>query len=220
MAVNARHPGELGARAVERLLRTLAFAQVDHAGDSLVLAALEARDADEHRDAAAVLAEVLLFERLQGPCRFQLGGEPLLAFEPLRRRDVGPVQSRSDQIGALEAEHVQEGVVRLDDPAPELPDHDTDDVGVDQAPDPRFALGEVAVEASVLEGDRRLRRDELQHRRSRRHEDTRREGVLEVQGRRPAWHARRAAGRTRSARRSGGCRDRRRTDPARLHRRG
>ena len=66
--------------------------------------------------------------------------------------------------------HAEKCVVGLDDPAVEIPDKDADDVGVDQASNPRFAFREIAVrvrkrqralllgfeQAHVFDGDHRL----------------------------------------------------------------
>ena len=52
-------------------------------------------------------------------------------------------------------------VIGLDDPASALPDHDPDDVGVDQASDPGFPFLEIAVQTGILQRDRRLRCEQL-----------------------------------------------------------
>ena len=50
------------------------------------------------------------------------------------------------------------------------PDADPDDIGVDKAPDLRFAFRQIAVQAGVFQRDRRLRGEQLQHRDPRRRE--------------------------------------------------
>jgi len=71
---------------------------------------------------------------------------------PLRRCRRGPLQSSRHEIVPAIAEHLQEGVIGLDDRAVELRDNDPDDVGVDESPNPGFAL--------------LLRKNETGHRRS------------------------------------------------------
>ena len=66
-------------------------------------------------------------------------------------------------------------------------DEDPDDVGVDQAPDLGFALFEIAVQAGILQRDRRLRGKQLQHRDPGRREGPRGQVVFEVERRRSAW---------------------------------
>ena len=87
---------------------------------------------DQYRDPGAVLAEVFLLERLTlaGLGELLLGAA--LAVMPFRRRLVPPANSAGREIGALESEHAEKRVVRLDDD-PGAPDEDADDVGIDQA---------------------------------------------------------------------------------------
>ncbi len=86
--------GELSQHLVgltQAVLCFLAFRQIEHERDTLVSARLERGDADQHGDAAAVFAEVLLFERFQAPSHFVLW-YPLtqVTGEPFRWREVHP----------------------------------------------------------------------------------------------------------------------------------
>src|SRR5208337_1116873 len=60
-------------------------------------------------------------------------------------------------------------------------DEDPDDVGLDQAPNLSLAFRKVVIKTRVLDGDRRLRGEEFQHRDPRWREGPRREVVLEVE---------------------------------------
>ena len=63
----------------------------------------------------------------------------------------------------------------------EIPDEDSHNVGVDQAPDLRFAFFEIAVKTRILQGDRGLRRQQFQHRDPGRSEDVRGQVIFEVE---------------------------------------
>src|SRR6516165_1007528 len=62
-SVNCRAQTSLGL--TQRLFRPLALRQIEHEGDALVAAFFEHRDADEHGNAAAIFAKILLLERLK-----------------------------------------------------------------------------------------------------------------------------------------------------------
>jgi hypothetical protein len=53
--------------------RRLALGQIDDKGNALAPAFFDSLDSDQHRNAAAVFPEVLLFEWFQAPGRFMLG---------------------------------------------------------------------------------------------------------------------------------------------------
>jgi len=145
------------------LLRTLALGQIDHERHALVAALAEGHRAHQDGNAAAVLAEVLLLERLDGSRRFisaKARSSPARHSPGVQLRPTDPA---GGEILAVVSHHAEEGVVGLEEAAVQVPEADPDDVGVDQAPDLRFPLLEVAVEAGVLQRDGRLRR---QHSRS------------------------------------------------------
>ena len=173
---------EFGARSVQRVLGALALGQVEDVCHTLVSGVLKGRHTDEHGHAAAVFPKVLLLERLQGSAHFELGHPvSFVAITPFRRSQVSPVQATRDEIVTVVSHHGEKRVVRLENPPVDFPDEDPDDVGIDEAPDPRFAFGEIAIQARILERDRGLRGEQLQHRGARRREDARGEVVLEVE---------------------------------------
>src|SRR5581483_11096827 len=63
---------QLHLQGAECFGRALALSQVEHEGNTLGYIVLEACQPDQHRDAAAILPEELLFERLQAACDSQL----------------------------------------------------------------------------------------------------------------------------------------------------
>ncbi len=88
------------------------------------------------------------------------------AAAPFRWRQIRPAQAGRDEILAIITNHAEKRVIGFQNAALELPYENADDIGIDQAADLRFPGREVAIQAGVLQGDRRLRRDQPQHRRS------------------------------------------------------
>ena len=144
--------------------RPLALGQIEHEGDTLVPAFFEGRRAEQHGHTAAVLPEVLLLERLQAPALLVLFHQPRVAVAPFRRRQICPAYATGDEILAVVSHHTEKRVIGLENLTFEIPNEDPDDVGVDQAPDLRFAFCEIAVQAGILQRDRGLRGEQLQHR--------------------------------------------------------
>ena len=60
--------------------------------------------------------------------------------------------------------HAEEGFVGLNNTTFNIQDEDPDDVGVDKASDLRLPFLQIAVQAGVLQRDRRLRRQQFQDR--------------------------------------------------------
>src|SRR5438132_1615177 len=82
-------------------------------------------------------------------------------------------------IGAAVSHDLKKGFVRLNNAAFKIPDRDPDDIGIDQPPDLRLTLLQIAVETRVLQRDRRLRREQLEDRDSIRGERVRGQRVFE-----------------------------------------
>jgi hypothetical protein len=78
-------------------------------------------------------------------------------------------------------QHVQERFVGLDDSAFEIPDADSQNVGVNQTPDLRFAICESPIKSYILERDCPLRRKHLQHSEAIRCENLRCQIVFKVE---------------------------------------
>src|ERR1700756_1894563 len=58
-----------------------------------------------------------------------------MALAPFGRRQIGPAYSARDEILAAVLQHPQKRFVGIDDCTFEVPDEDSQNVGVDQAPD-------------------------------------------------------------------------------------
>src|SRR5262249_21763656 len=115
-------------------VRALAFGQVDNIGDPLVGLAFEASCADQYRHAAAVLPEKFLLAGLHQPGGFELfsliAGMRVL---PFGRRYIEPSKPGL-QILALVPDHAQKRVIGVDKPSVQVPDHDPDNIRIDQPP--------------------------------------------------------------------------------------
>src|SRR5208283_2784453 len=145
----------------QRRLRPLALGQIEHEREALLSTFVEDRRTDQQWHAAAVLAEILLLERPRHSGHPQLlngkGG-------PFRRSEVRPPQSAREEVLAVVSYCAKIGVVGVENLALRIPDANPDNVGVKQAPYLRLALRQITVEMGVLERDRRLGSEELQHR--------------------------------------------------------
>ena len=128
-----------GCQPLSDHLGPLALRQVEHESDTLIPAFLEGRHADQHGDTAAVFPKVLLLKRLKRPGHLVLLYQSRVAIAPLRRREVRPPYTACDKVLMIVPHDVEKGFIGLQNPAVEIPDKDADDVGVDQAPNLRFA---------------------------------------------------------------------------------
>jgi hypothetical protein len=133
----------------QTLFSLLAFAQIQHERDARPL--VERGRADQHRHPAAVLAVVLLLEGDYSPGRLQFCLRERGALAPFGRRQVGPAHPAGDEILPVVSHHLEVGLIGLDDVTLAGEDEDPDDIGVDQAPDPRFPFLKFAVQPAVLE---------------------------------------------------------------------
>ena len=129
------------------LLGALALRQIEHECDALVSFFAERSQTDQHGHAAAVFPKVLLLEWLDCPDHLQLCISPRVALAPFRRRQVRSVQATRDKILSIVSSHAEKRVICLKNATFEIPDDDPDDVGVDQAPDLRFAFFDLSVQS-------------------------------------------------------------------------
>src|SRR5262249_47530260 len=147
------------------ILRPPALSQIENKRDTLVAAFFEARHTDQHGHTAAILPEVLLLERLQAPGHLQLRDPPPpMPVEPFRGRKVRPAQAARDKILTVVSHHAKKRVIGLKNPTSKLPDDDPNDVGVDQTSDLRFPFLKFAIQTTVFQRNRRLRREQLEDR--------------------------------------------------------
>ena len=90
------------------------------------------------------------------------------------------MQAARYEIFAAVSDHIEKSFVRIDDPTLKIPNVDSDDIGVDQSPDLGFAFNDIAVQAGVLQRDRGLRGEQLQHGQPGRREHVRGQVVFQV----------------------------------------
>src|SRR5882724_2687300 len=153
--------GEMRFASPQSLFYALALRQVENEGNTLLLA-FEARSTNQYGHAATILANVFPFKRLQAPGTLDLCQKFLaIAPAPLGHGQIGPAQAARDEILTLVSQHPQKRVIGLENGAIEVPNEDAEDISVYQPPDLRFALGKVAVQASILERHCGLRREQL-----------------------------------------------------------
>ena len=129
----------------ERLFRSLPLGQIDHERYAPIWSFIQRRSADQHRNSAAVSSEVLLLPWLCGSGGHHFGYPPCGVVLPLLRCQVCPAHATRDEIFTIVLYQVEKRVIGLDDPTVDIPDKDADDVGLDQAPNLRFAFCEIAI---------------------------------------------------------------------------
>ena len=132
--------GAVGRGLVQRRL-------VEHEGHGLPAARLDARNADQHRHAAAILANVLLRVGRAGAALARLGHCLLGDLAIFGRRHLVAVDAAGAQIVAVVADDAQVGVVGLDRLAIEVEEHDAGEVGVHHLAQPRLARAQGGVAA-------------------------------------------------------------------------
>src|ERR1700677_151432 len=150
-------------QCVQRLRGPFALSQVKHERDPLRYVVFEGCQANQYRYATAILTVELLFEWLQSTGNSHFRHQDLLAaVPPFGRRQVGPVHTSGEDIFTIVAYDAQEGVVGLENLSLKIPDHDSNDVCINQPADPGFALCKVPVQTSILERDRGLGGQQLE----------------------------------------------------------
>ena len=128
--------GGEGARRLRQrplpVLCLLALGQVEDEGDNRTGRLVEHREPDQHRDARAVLADVLLLPRRGRPGSARLRDRAIIERKVLGRRQHIPAQKAALQVLATVADQLQQGVVGVHDVSVEVADGDSHDVRVDQ----------------------------------------------------------------------------------------
>src|ERR1700732_446132 len=89
---------EVRLRLAQCLFGVLTLRQIEHEGDTLILAIAERRRAEQNRYAAAVLVKVLFLTRLDSSSRLQLCDGPFVGVAPFGRRELRPSQPTRDEI--------------------------------------------------------------------------------------------------------------------------
>src|SRR5208337_209071 len=91
---------------------------------------------EQNGNAGPLLPDVLLLDWWQHSSPLVLLYPMCVAVVPLRRRQVRPADAAGDEVLAIISHHVEKRVVSLKNATIEIPDENSDDVGVDQPPNP------------------------------------------------------------------------------------
>ena len=174
--------GQIRFAASERFFRALPLRQVEHEGHAFVAAVFESGVANEDQHATAVLAEVLLLIVSHGSSPPELL-EPLFVtrLDPFGGCHVSPGEAAAEEILSLVSYDPEKRVVGIEYPSVEIPNEDSDDVGVDHATNSGFAFGELSIEIGIFQRDRGLRGEQLQHRDTGWREHPRGQAILQIQ---------------------------------------
>ena len=156
------------------------FAQVEDEPDALV-STLKQRTSNQHGHAAAIFPEILLLVWLNRPGSLQFYHGAFVALAPFGRRQIGPTHSTRNEIFTAVLHHAQKRFVGSGDRTSEVPDEDSQNVGVDQPPNLLFAIREIAIKPRILKRDCCLRRKNFQHRYALRRENARRQIVFQIE---------------------------------------
>src|SRR6185437_14859137 len=106
---------KLCLKLTQSFCSAFALRQIENEGNTLVPIFLEGCRADQYRYTTAVLAEELLFDRLQTAGHSELWHEPqLVTVLPVVRSQLGPANASCDQVFPVKSHHSQEGIVRLE----------------------------------------------------------------------------------------------------------
>src|SRR5882672_7787897 len=89
---------------------------------------------------ATVLSPVFFFEWLEPAATFLLFDPCVIPVAPVGRRQICPPYTAREQVFTVVAHHAKKFVVGLKNATIEIPDENSDDVGIDKAPDLRFAF--------------------------------------------------------------------------------
>src|ERR1700688_2852179 len=133
-----RH-GELSLPLAQRILRALALRQIEHEGDALVAALFKCCPTNQYGHTATVFSGVFLFARREPAAAFLLLDPGVISVAPVGRRQVRPPYAASNQVIVIVVHHAEKFVVGFKNTTFEIPDENSDNVGIDQTPNLRFA---------------------------------------------------------------------------------
>src|SRR5215831_12865395 len=163
------------------LFRLFALSQIEHECNGFVAAFFEQRTANQHWNAGAVFAKILLLERLKAPGRAQFRQGALVVLAPFRRRQSGPAHIARNQVFTVIPYDTEKRVIGLKNSTFEIGNEDANNVGVDQTPNLPFAICQIEKEPRILERNRGLRGEHLQHRDALGRENARSQIVLKIE---------------------------------------
>src|SRR6266481_9145131 len=148
--------GQIGLTSHQSLLGALALGQIEHECDALVTALFKCCPTNQHGHTATVFSREFFFERLEPAATFLLFDPCVIPVAPVGRRQVRPPYAARNQVFTVVAHHAKKFAVSLKNATFEIPDENSDDVGIDQAANPGLPFPEIVVQAHVFDGDHRL----------------------------------------------------------------
>src|SRR4029077_893028 len=109
----------------------LAPSQVKHEGDTLITSLFECCPTNQYGHTATVLSGEFLFERFEPTATFLLFDPCVIPVAPVGRRQICPPYTAREQVFTVVAHHAKKFVVGLKNATIEIPDENSDDVGID-----------------------------------------------------------------------------------------
>ena len=142
---------------------SLALRKIQHEREACFLGFFKEGDADENREAAAILADEFLFEggSTAGPIEHLDG--VCIGLARFRRRDIRPPQRPGLQVVPRIPCHVQKSIIGFGNGALQVPEKHPDDVGIDQALDAGMVFPHVGIESRIFQRDGSLGGQQFQH---------------------------------------------------------
>src|SRR6266568_9407094 len=131
-------------------LYPLALSQIKYVGNTLVTAIFKCCPTYQYGHTATVFSREFFFEWLEPAATFLLFDSCVIPVAPVGRRQVRTPHAARNQVFAFVAHHAKKFVVGLKNATVEIPDENSDDVGIDQALDLRFAFPQSFLGALAL----------------------------------------------------------------------
>src|ERR1700720_3034348 len=111
---------ELGLGAHPTFLGALELGQIEYQADAGARVVVEPRHTDEYGHTAAVLAEVLLFERLKTSRSLELWQQSVVLLPPFRRCEIRPSEAARCEILAVVSHDTKKGIIGVRNPTVEI----------------------------------------------------------------------------------------------------
>ena len=120
-------------------LGALALREVEHECQGLAAGVPNHRGSYQHGHAAPVATEILLFKDFAGAARSELRHRSIADGLRFGRRQLCPLESSRGDVVTRVPDHLEKGVIGLEDLAFKSRDQHPDNIGVHKTPDLRFA---------------------------------------------------------------------------------
>src|SRR6266851_6852273 len=131
---------QISLTAHQSLFRSLALSQIKYVGNALVTAIFKGCPTYQYGHTATVFSREFLFEWLEPTATLLPLDSCVIPVAPVGRRQLRPPYAARNKVFAVVAHHTKKFVIGLKNATVEIPDENSDDVGIDQAPDFRLAL--------------------------------------------------------------------------------